>query len=101
MPGLLDPDRMKWQLCNGQTLRMLSGEDESVVYNDRSGETHLLSAMAVSLLVYLREGPDNVSGISARLARDWEFDTENEIPSVVTALTSELDALGLIEPCLP
>jgi len=92
---------MKWRLRAGQTLRRLAGDDESVVYNDQSGETHLLSALAVGLLLHLSSGPDDFSGICASLARDWQFETDAELQSVVTTLSEELDKLGLIEPCLP
>jgi PqqD family protein of HPr-rel-A system len=90
---------MKWKLRNGQSLRMLAAEDELVLYNDLSGETHLLSATAVSLLQHLQKGPDNVSGICKAIAHDWEFDFETELQSHALALAGELDRLCLIEPC--
>jgi PqqD family protein of HPr-rel-A system len=92
---------MNWRLHTGQSLRMLAGDDESVVYNDQSGETHLLNAIAISLLEHLRKGPDNVPGLCNALAQSWEFDSETELQRVVLALTDELCDLSLIEPCLP
>ena len=92
---------MKWQLRAGQRLRMLAGDDESVLYNDHSGETHLLSAVAVSVLQQLREGPKGVDHLSSGLARDWEFESDSELSCLTSQLTSDLDGLGLIERCLP
>jgi PqqD family protein of HPr-rel-A system len=92
---------MNWRLRTGQSLRMLAGDDESVVYNDQSGETHLLNAVAISLLEHLRKGPDDFPGMCAALAQAWEFDSETELQRVVLALTDELRDLCLIEPCQP
>lgn len=92
---------MNWRLRTGQSLRTLAGDDESVVYNDRSGETHLLSAAAVGLLEHLREGPADFSSICLALEKAWEFESAAELQRVVVVLTDELDALGLIELSLP
>jgi PqqD family protein of HPr-rel-A system len=92
---------MNWRLRTGQSLRMLAGDDESVVYNDQSGETHLLSAIAISMLEHLRKGPDSFTGMCSALTQAWEFDSETELQRVVLALTDELRDLSLIEPCPP
>lgn len=92
---------MKWQLRAGQRLRMLAGDDESVLYNDHSGETHLLSAIAISVLQQLRDGSQDIVSLSSRLAQDWEFESDAELSRTTSQLTSDLDGLGLIEPCLP
>lgn len=92
---------MNWRLRPGQSLRTLGGDDESVIFNDHSGETHLLSAVAVSLLEHLRKGPADFFGICAALETAWEFESSGELQRVVVSLTDELGALGLIEPSLP
>lgn len=92
---------MKWQLRAGQHLRTLAGDDESVLYNDHSGETHLLSAIAVGVLLQLRVGPQDVAAVSSRLAQDWEFESDAELSHMTSHLLSDLDGLGLIEPCIP
>jgi PqqD family protein of HPr-rel-A system len=92
---------MNWRLRTGQSLRMLAGDDESVVYNDQSGETHLLNAIAISMLEHLRKGPDSFTGMCSALTQAWEFDSETELQRVVLALTDELRDLSLIEPCPP
>lgn len=76
---------------------MVGGDEESVIYNDCSGETHLLSAIAVSLLQHLAQGPADVSSIAAFLAGAWEFDSDDELRQITHNLLAELDALSLIE----
>lgn len=80
---------------------MVDGEDESVVYNDCSGETHLLSAIAVNLLQRLQKAPADFSSLSAFIAETWEFESDNELRATVQDLLAELDALWLIEVCRP
>ena len=92
---------MKWKLRPGQHLRMLAGDDESVIYNDHSGETHLLSGIAVSVLQLLEDGPQDLDGLSFKLAEDWEFESDAELSRMTLQLTSDLNGLGLIETCLP
>lgn len=96
---VLDDNTITWQLHAGQYLRMLAGNDESVIYNDRSGETHLLSAIAVSMLNQLRKTPATFSSISTFLASEWEFESDEELRQTVHLLLAELDGLSLIEAC--
>lgn len=87
-----------WRLCAGQQLRQLAGDDESVLYNDRSGETHLLSAIAVNLLQHLQQrSVMDCLAIAGYLAGSWEFASEDDAEQVTCSLLAELAALGLIE----
>jgi len=94
-----DDTTLIWQLRAGQQLRMVAGNDEAVIYNDFSGETHLISAIASSLLQHLKKTPANFPSISAYLASEWEFESDEELGPVVQGLLAELDALSLIEAC--
>ena len=76
---------------------MLDGDDESVIYNDYSGETQVLSSVAICLLLELRDGPADTAALCAALTRDWEFASEAELESVALQLTDELNSLSLIE----
>jgi len=78
---------------------MLAGNDESVIYNDYSGETHLLSALAVSMLNQLEKTPATFSSISTFLASEWEFESDEELRQTMHAMLTELDGLSLIEAC--
>lgn len=91
---------MKWRLREGQSLRMLSTDDEAVVYNDHSGDTHLVSAAAGSLLERLRQSDTDTAGLVASWAAEWEVDADEELASAIQHLLAELDGLGLIEAYL-
>ncbi|MET0961394.1 MAG: HPr-rel-A system PqqD family peptide chaperone [Noviherbaspirillum sp.] len=90
---------MKWRLCRGQTLRLLSTDDESVIYNDRSGATHLISMPATRLLQRLQQAPADTATLAAFSALEWALEDDAELDHVVEALLAELDEAGLIEVC--
>jgi len=86
-----------WQLKPGQGLQLREFGDESVLYNDLSGDTHLLGASAVVLLGQLRHQPASLDSLYDSLAaaigcpRDAAFDTD------AGALVAQLAAFFLIE----
>jgi PqqD family protein of HPr-rel-A system len=89
---------MNWKLRAGQRLRMLPDDEETVVYNDLSGDTHLLSGIAASLLERLRPGPADGDSLARFLAGEWELDPGVAPADLTEQLLSELAALSLIEP---
>lgn len=75
---------LPWRLVPGQTLLHRGWDDAWVLYNDLSGDTHLLSGDAMELLLALRDGdvaPDELAD-----------------PALADLLAS-LHQLDLIEPC--
>lgn len=89
---------MNWKLRAGQRLRMLSDDEETVVYNDLSGDTHLLSGIAASLLERLRQGSADRDTLADFLSSEWELDDDIAPAAMAEQLLSELAALSLIEP---
>lgn len=89
---------MNWKLRAGQRLRMLSDDEETVVYNDLSGDTHLLSGIAASLLERLRQGPASSDSLAGLLASEWDLDADIAPAELAEQLLAELAALSLIEP---
>lgn len=59
-PGAASP---AWRLAPGQTLRHRAWQGEYVLYNDISGDTHLLDADAAALLLALQHGPARQSDL--------------------------------------
>jgi hypothetical protein len=75
---------LRWRLLPGQLLLHRSWGEETVIYNDVTGATHLLDAGALELLTTLRDG----SVMAAELAD----------PDVVMLL-EQLAQLELVEAC--
>ena len=86
-----------WRVTPGQALRLWQFGDGCVLYNDLSGDTHLLGDGAIDLLAVLQQGAasgeqlcDALAAAMAR-ARTPAFDAE------VEALLAQLSAFFLIE----
>jgi PqqD family protein of HPr-rel-A system len=86
-----------WQVTPGQSLRYRAWGDESVLYNDLSGDTHLLGAGALHLLLALQHGAAGEALLAASLRAACPSADEAEL----AVLLAELAALSLIEvvPC--
>ena len=86
-----------WQLAAGQQLRYRVWDDEGVVYNDLSGDTHLLGAPAMHLLLTLRAAPAGAPALAEALRAAIEVDPADDLHAAVAGLLAELQALALIE----
>lgn len=75
-----------WRLIPGQLLVHRSWQEETVLFNNLSGDTHLLGADALSLLLALRDAP--LTSDELRQADD---------PDSLRALLDRLAGLGLVE----
>lgn len=69
-----------WSLRPGQTLQHRQWDGETVVYNDLSGDTHLLGDAAIVLLQALRDGPATCAALAALLASEFEPDAADDEP---------------------
>jgi PqqD family protein of HPr-rel-A system len=73
-----------WRIVPGQALLHRGWDGACVLYNDLSGDTHLLSDDAMRLLLALRDGDVNADELAA--------------PELADMLAT-LRQLHLIEPC--
>lgn len=78
-----------WRLASGHELPHCGWEEEFLVYNHCSGDTHLLDGTAMRLLLALQSGP--LPG--ADLAQAASTDAETFV-----ALLADLESLCLITP---
>lgn len=83
-----------WRLIPGQHLRCHSWGDESVLYNDLTGDTHLLGEDAIDLLRALQAAPHSDAGLVAVLCG---ADADAGAAADTAALLASLGALSLVE----
>ena len=88
---------MKWQIHPAQGLRLRSWEDEAIVYNDLSGDTHLLSAIAVDVLTRLQAQSVDEAGLAAQCAADWQLPDDADLRTHLHELLMTLQGLSLVE----
>ncbi len=85
------PHALSWHVLPGQRLQYRQWEQEAVLFNDLSGDTHLLDADALALLLAVRDGAGDVAALRAALG------AEDEADDVLQALLEQLAAISLIE----
>jgi PqqD family protein of HPr-rel-A system len=88
----------RWRLAPGQSLRRRQWQDEYVLYNDLSGDTHLLPDSTVELLLALQPQPASADALAARLRAVFAEDAAAIDAAAIEALLAELVPLALVEP---
>ena len=68
----------------------------TVVFDRRSGQTHILNATAAQALGLLMSGPLPAAELSRQMALN--LDPGADAPALVREILSTFDALGLVEP---
>lgn len=91
-----------WRLLPGQSARHRAWDDEFVVYNDLSGDTHLLGLHAMLVLRKLqRGGPADGPALAAALKAALAIDTDQDLASLaaeIDVILADLHRLALVEP---
>ncbi len=89
-----------WRSLAPKVVRLHRWVDQVAVYNDRSGDTHLLEGLAVEILLRLRavplSEPDLVQELAQQLGLSVGEEQEN-LRSWMTAALQSLEGVGLIE----
>ena len=87
-----------WRLAPGQRLQYRCWDGECVLYNDLSGDTHLLDEFAFALLEQLEAGPQAAAQLAAAFELDADAPGEG---AMLQTVLDDLAALFLIEavPC--
>lgn len=86
-----------WRVVPGQLLAFREWDGEAVLYNDLSGNTHLLDGGAVEVLLALRAEPLEAATLAARLAD--RFDAGGDaLAAAIEDMLIDLAGLDLVEP---
>lgn len=93
----LQQPELAWRLAPGQRLRRRHWQGESVLYNDLSGDTHLLDEAAIHVLLALQPGPATQRALAAGVRAEFAGDDGEVDDAAVADLLDGLRALVLIE----
>ena len=92
----INPDR--WTVPSESRLHWQCWEDEYVVFNSGSGDTHLLDPVAAKALQSLEQKPANLSELGRRVAAALEIKLDDNLSAYLERLLSDFHRLGLVEP---
>jgi PqqD family protein of HPr-rel-A system len=88
---------MKWQAISTEAMYVRSWDDEFVVYNSLSGDTHLLGAAAGHILTGLQRAPSDERSLTESLCETLHAEPTPEMSLQIQAILADLQKLALIE----
>ena len=97
--ALADPGA--WRLTEGSSLLWKLWDDEYVVFDRGSGDTHLLDLVAGEVLRLLERESHDAGGLVTRVAAALEIEADGALAGHVAQTLTKLHRAGLIEPSAP
>lgn len=85
-----------WALTRPQDLLLRDWDDCGAVYDAASGDTHLVNALAIELLVLLRQKPCSEAELVGSLIDDMPDDTATAAAEQIAVQLQWLQRLGLV-----
>ena len=89
---------VRWAVPEGNGLAWRVWDDEFLVYNAASGQTHYLNLLAGEALRSLEAEPAQTHELVRRLANQFGIAEDSPPLQMIDRLIHELDELGLIAP---
>lgn len=83
-------------LSNSDTLHCRFWDDEGVVFNSLSGETHLLDGVGAAILKKISANPIPQKALLAYIQSIFEFEHGTHIEKLLDSIILEYQKLGLI-----
>jgi PqqD family protein of HPr-rel-A system len=87
----------RWRAASGSSLHWHSWDDEFIVYDSGSGQTHLLDPIAAETLKILEAVYASDDELFQLVAESLRIKPNGELASYLEKLLPKLERLGLIE----
>ncbi|NTV70765.1 MAG: HPr-rel-A system PqqD family peptide chaperone [Azonexaceae bacterium] len=87
-----------WTYVDGQHLSRHVFFDESILYNQVTGDTHLLDAFLMQVLALIELQSLSLDGVIRELGKIFVFAPSDDIGLLATSALHELQRVGLIVP---
>jgi len=87
---------MQWRVISETALGFRCWDDEFVVYNELSGDTHLLGPMAAQILLTLQQASSDVMTLAATLSGMFPAEKDGQLALQIEQVLADLDRLELI-----
>lgn len=91
----------QWRLDRRAELHWRCLDDEWVVFEAASGDTHHLDTISAAVLMCLEADPLDLDGLSEVIASELHLPDRDDLASRLEGLLGQLQALGLVEPAAP
>jgi len=91
------PGQTTWKVIDACEFRWRIWDNQFVVYNPASGDTHLLNQVAGEALRCLQEAPADAAELTRRVAVRTDIQVDAQLLAKINDFLDELAELGLIE----
>lgn len=91
------PSNPKWQIAAENELLFRSWDDEFVVYNGATGDTHLLGLVAAQVMLKLQQTPADAVSLAEWVAPLQQIEPNDELVLFIEQILMDFDGLGMIE----
>jgi len=98
MSGAPEKRETVWKVPPGSRLAWRVWDNEFLVYNTASGQTHHLNFLAGEALRSLEVEPGSANQLVCRLADQFEIAQDSPPLQMIDGLIRQFDELGLIAP---
>lgn len=88
--------KKSWQSINHIGVFATEMDDNVVVYNPQSGETHQLNILALDALQFMQQ-PANISQLTKHMCVLYDTHDSDDLNDQLKNLLEQFDDLGLIE----
>ncbi|GAO36995.1 hypothetical protein SCT_2410 [Sulfuricella sp. T08] len=91
------PLNPKWQVADENEFLLRSWDDEFVVYNGATGDTHLLGLVAAQVMLKLQQTPTDAVSLAEWVAPLQQIEPDDEFVLFIEQILTNFDSLGIIE----
>ncbi len=95
---MISPLSRRWRLNPACLFHWRHWDQEYILFNAASGQTHFLNTLGADVLDWLGREPLYASELEQRLATQHNLTQDNDLRDFLADLLTSLDELGLIEP---
>lgn len=92
--------RLKWRVGTESKLLWRRWDDEYVVFNPSSGDTHVLNHVAAEALKRLERSPADAGDLAQHVGLTVKLDPDDLLEHM-EGLVRQFDELGLVQPLAP
>jgi len=89
--------RLGWSALENATLYSRTWGDETLVYSEASGDTHLLGPVDATVLDFLQKGSATIPDLVAHIVERLGIEEDDELYFYVSELLDKLETLALAE----
>lgn len=88
---------MRWRTLRDDALHFRAWDDEVVIYDALSGDTHIIDPTAAQILQALQHSPSDVPSLAKLLAVQLQCEPGDELNQDIESVLSDMAALSLVE----